>query len=162
LPGRIVQGMHQAGSANPGFMLDEVDKLGADFRGDPAAALLEVVDPEQNHAFSHHYLGLPFDLPRAMFIATANLADPSHVALRDGREVMRRPGYSDDDKRHIARHYLLSRQLHEHGLAPHHLRLSDAAITHIITAYTCEAGVRNLERELATICRKIARKVAEG
>ena len=162
LPGRIVQGMHQAGSANPVFMLDEVDKLGADFRGDPAAALLEVLDPAQNHAFSDHYLGIPFDLSRAMFIVTANLADPIPGALRDRMEIIPLPGYSDDEKRHIARRYLLSRQLREHGLEPRHLRLSDAAVTHIITAYTCEAGVRNLERELATICRKIARKVAEG
>ena len=127
LPGRILQSMRQAGSANPVFMLDEVDKLGADFRGDPAAALLEVLDPEQNHAFSDHYLGVPFDLSRVMFIATANLADSILGALRDRMEVIQLSGYSDDEKRHIARRYLLSRQLREHGLAPRHLRLSDAA-----------------------------------
>lgn len=162
LPGRILQGMRQAGSANPVFMLDEVDKLGADFRGDPAAALLEVLDPAQNHAFSDHYLGLAFDLSRVMFIATANLADPIPGALRDRLEIITLSGYPDEEKRHIARHYLVPRQLREHGLLLRHLRLSDAVLDHIITAYTREAGVRNLERELATICRKIARQVAEG
>lgn len=162
LPGRILQSMRQAGSANPVFMLDEVDKLGADFRGDPAAALLEVLDPEQNHAFSDHYLGLPFDLSRVMFLATANLADPIPGALRDRMEIIPLAGYADHEKLHIARRHLFPRQLHEHGLTARHLRLSDAAIMHIITAYTREAGVRNLERELATICRKTARKVAEG
>jgi ATP-dependent Lon protease len=162
LPGRIVQSIQQVGSANPVFMLDEVDKLGADSRGDPAAALLEVLDPEQNHTFSDHYLGIPFDLSRVMFIATANLADPIPRALRDRMEIITLSGYSEDEKRYIARRYLLARQLREHGLASHHLHLSDAAIAHIITAYTREAGVRNLERELATVCRKIARQVAEG
>lgn len=162
LPGRILQGMRQAGSANPVFMLDEVDKLGADFRGDPAAALLEVLDPAQNHAFSDHYLGLAFDLSRVMFIATANLADPIPSALRDRLEIITLTGYPDEEKRYIARHYLLPRQLQEHGLQPQHLRLSAAAVAHITTAYTREAGVRGLERELATICRKIARQVAEG
>lgn len=162
LPGRIVQSIHQAGSANPVFMLDEVDKLGADFRGDPAAALLEVLDPAQNHTFSDHYLGMPFDLSRVMFLATANLADPIPGALRDRMEIITLAGYSEDEKRHIARRYLLPRQLREHGLVSPHLHLSDAALAHIITAYTREAGVRNLERELATICRKIARQVAEG
>ena len=162
LPGRIVQGMQQAGSANPVFMLDEVDKLGTDFRGDPAAALLEVLDPEQNHAFVDHYLGLPFDLSRVLFVATANLADPIPNALRDRMEIIPIAGYSEDEKCHIARRYLLQRQLQEHGIATQHVRLSDAVLRQIITAYTREAGVRNLERELATICRKVARKVAEG
>jgi ATP-dependent Lon protease len=162
LPGRIIQSMRQAGSANPVFMLDEVDKIGMDVRGDPAAALLEVLDPEQNHAFSDHYLGVPFDLSRVMFIATANLADPIPGALRDRMEVIRLAGYTEDEKRHIARRHLLPRQLREHGLEEHHVRLSEAALLQIITTYTREAGLRNLERELATVCRKIARKVAEG
>jgi ATP-dependent Lon protease len=162
LPGRILQSMRQAGSANPVFILDEVDKLGADFRGDPAAALLEVLDPEQNHTFSDHYLGMPFNLSRVMFIATANLADPIPGALRDRMEIITLAGYSDDEKLHIAQRYLLPRQLSEHGLTSRYLRLSEVAIAHVIMAYTREAGVRNLERELATICRKIARQVAEG
>jgi ATP-dependent Lon protease len=162
LPGRIIQSMRQAGSTNPVFMLDEVDKIGMDVRGDPAAALLEVLDPEQNHAFSDHYLGLPFDLSRVMFISTANLPDPIPGALRDRMEIIRLAGYTDDEKRHIARRYLLPRQLQEHGLSARHLRLSESALTRAITAYTREAGLRNLERELATICRKIARNVAEG
>jgi ATP-dependent Lon protease len=162
LPGRIIQSMRQAGSANPVFMLDEVDKIGVDSRGDPAAALLEVLDPEQNHAFSDHYLGVPFDLSRVMFIATANLADLIPSALRDRMEIIRLAGYTDDEKRHIARRHLLPRQLPEHGLSAYHLRLSDTTLMQVITAYTREAGLRNLERELATICRKIARQVAEG
>jgi ATP-dependent Lon protease len=162
LPGRIIQSMRQAGSANPVFMLDEVDKIGMDVRGDPAAALLEVLDPEQNHAFSDHYLGLTFDLSRAMFIATANLADPIPSALRDRMEIIRLAGYTDDEKRHIARRHLLPRQLHEHGLSERHVQISDSALTRAIMAYTREAGLRNLERELATICRKVARNVAEG
>jgi ATP-dependent Lon protease len=162
LPGRIIQNMRLAGSANPVFMLDEVDKIGLDVRGDPAAALLEVLDPEQNHTFSDHYLGVPFDLSRVMFIATANVTDPIPNALRDRMEIIRLSGYTEDEKRHIARRYLLPRQLREHGLDDRHLRLSDATISRVITVYTREAGLRNLDRELATICRKIARKVAEG
>jgi ATP-dependent Lon protease len=162
LPGRILQSMRQAGSANPVFMLDEVDKIGLDARGDPAAALLEVLDPEQNHTFSDHYLGVPFDLSRVMFIVTANLADPIPSALRDRLEIIRLAGYTDDEKRHIARRYLLPRQLQAHGLDERQVRLSDMTLMEVITAYTREAGLRNLERELAAICRKVARKVAEG
>ena len=162
LPGRILQGIRRAGSANPVFMLDEVDKLGMDVRGDPAAALLEVLDPAQNHTFSDHYLGLPFDLSQVMFIATANLADSIPGALRDRMEVIPLAGYADDEKQQIARRHLLPRQLHEHGLEARHLRLSDATLDAIIRAYTREAGLRNLERELAAICRKIARRIAEG
>lgn len=162
LPGRILQGMRQAGAANPVFMLDEVDKIGSDVRGDPAAALLEVLDPEQNHMFSDHYVGLPFNLSRVMFIATANLADPIPNALRDRMEIIPLVGYSEEEKRHIARRYLLPRQLTEHGLETRYLRIADTTLAHTIAAYTREAGVRNLERELATICRKVARRVAEG
>jgi ATP-dependent Lon protease len=162
LPGRIIQSMRQAGAANPVFILDEVDKIGLDVRGDPAAALLEVLDLEQNHAFSDHYLGVPFDLSRVMFIATANIPDPIPSPLRDRMEVIRLPGYTEDEKCHIASRYLLPRQLHEHGLSERHLRLANATLTRVITSYTREAGLRNLERELATICRKIARQVAEG
>jgi ATP-dependent Lon protease len=162
LPGRIIQSMRQAGSVNPVFMLDEVDKIGIDARGDPAAALLEVLDPEQNHTFSDHYLGVSFDLSRVMFIATANLADPIANALRDRMEIIPLAGYTDDEKRHIARRYLLPRQLREHGLDERQVRLSDTTLMQVITTYTREAGLRNLERELATICRKVARKVAEG
>lgn len=162
LPGRILQNLRQAGSANPVFMLDEVDKLGADVRGDPAAALLEVLDPAQNHAFSDHYVGVPFNLSQVMFLATANLADPIPSALRDRMEIINLPGYASHEKHFIARRYLLPRQIQEHGLQARHIQLSDSTLDLIITAYTREAGLRNLERELATICRKVARRVAEG
>ncbi len=162
LPGRIVQGMGQAGVANPVFLLDEVDKIGVDGHGDPAAALLEVLDPEQNHAFNDHYLGVPFDLSQVMFIATANLTDTIPPALRDRLEIIRLAGYTDDEKRHIAHRYLLPRQLQAHGIEARHLRLSDATLTQMITGYTREAGVRHLDRNLAMICRKIARTIAEG
>jgi ATP-dependent Lon protease len=162
LPGRILQGLQQAGSANPVFILDELDKIGIDMRGDPAAALLEALDPEQNQSFSDHYLGMPFDLSQVMFIATANLVDPIPPALRDRLEIIRLSGYTSDEKRHIAQRYLLPRQLQEHGLSSRHLRLSNATLTEMITGYTREAGVRQLERALATVCRKIARTIAEG
>jgi ATP-dependent Lon protease len=162
LPGRLIQGMKKAGSNNPVFMLDELDKLGHDFRGDPAAALLEVLDPEQNHSFSDHYLEVPFDLSKVMFVATANVMDPIPPALRDRLEVLELPGYTREEKLNISKQFLVPKQLEEHGLSKDRILFDEAAISEVIDSYTREAGVRSLEREMANVIRAIAVLVAEN
>ena len=162
LPGRVIQSIKTAGSNNPVFMLDEVDKLGMDFRGDPSSALLEVLDPEQNNTFQDNYLEVPFDLSKVLFITTANLLDPVPAPLRDRMEVVQLPGYTQREKVEIGKRFLVPKQLHNHGLTEKRIEITDEAFVELVQGYTHEAGVRNLERELANIMRKVARQVAEG
>ncbi|MES2210653.1 MAG: endopeptidase La [Chloroflexota bacterium] len=162
LPGRIIQNIKTAGTNNPVFMLDEIDKIGMDFRGDPSSALLEVLDPEQNNSFQDNYLEVPFDLSKVMFIATGNLIDPIPAALRDRMEVVQLPGYTQKEKIEIGKRFLVPKQMEHHGLRPKHIEITEEAMVELVLSYTHEAGVRNLEREIANVMRKVARTVAEG
>ncbi len=162
LPGRVIQNIKTAGSNNPVFMLDEIDKIGMDFRGDPSSALLEVLDPEQNNSFADNYLEVPFDLSKVLFIATGNLIDPIPMALRDRMEIIQLPGYTQREKAEIGKRFLVPKQMHNHGLKPGNIAITDEAMTTLVQSYTHEAGVRNLEREIANVMRKVARTVAEG